>query len=111
MGWLGVSLYLKASAVCLQRCYGGTFDPHAPLPFPISLTRTGIPRCIPSFHRKEILRRDETADGLVRFYLSLFSVSKFIMKVKKTHFEYSSIVSPPTSVAVDELSAEVRRTR
>lgn len=36
--------YIKAAAVCLLRDYGGEFDRHLPLPFPISLTRSGIPR-------------------------------------------------------------------
>lgn len=74
VGWLNGALYLKCSAVCLQRYYGRTFDPHLALPFPVSNTRSGIPRCIPSFHRHMSLRRDEKADKLVKFYLSLLSL-------------------------------------
>lgn len=94
MGWLGVALYLKASAVCLQRYYGGCFDRHQPLPFPVSLTRTGLPRRIPSFHRAAISRRDEKADKLVRLYLSFFSISKLILVNKRQDFQYKSIVTP-----------------
>lgn len=73
-----MALYLKCSAVCLQRYYGRTFDPHLALPFPVSNTRSGIPRCIPSFHRHMSLRRDEKADKLVKFYLSLFSLFQLV---------------------------------
>lgn len=65
-GWLGVALYVKASSVCLMRYYCGSFDKNEPLPFPVSLTRSGLPRCIPLFHRKMIMRRDDKADKLVR---------------------------------------------
>lgn len=70
-GWLNTALYLKASGTCLMRYYGGDFDRHLARTFPVSLTRSGIPRCIPSFHRRLISRRDERSDKLVKFYLSL----------------------------------------
>ena len=41
------------------------------LSVPISLTRTGLPRIIPPFHRKVIRRRDDRADIVVKLYLSL----------------------------------------
>lgn len=45
------ALAWKISA--LQRYYGNSEKTiHLPLPFPVSLNRSGIPRCIPSFHRK-----------------------------------------------------------
>lgn len=43
-GWLNTGLYIKASATCLMRYYGGSFDRSEALPHPISLTRCGLPR-------------------------------------------------------------------
>jgi hypothetical protein len=51
--------------------------------FPIFLTRSGYPRAIPAFHRRMIHRKDEKADKLVKFYLSLFSVTGIIPLAKK----------------------------
>lgn len=58
--------------------YGG--DKYVPslLPVPVSLTRSGYPRIIPSFHRNMIYKRDEKADLLVQCYLSFFSLSKVV---------------------------------
>ncbi|KAI5638706.1 hypothetical protein M9H77_00437 [Catharanthus roseus] len=42
---------------------------------PVSLTRGGIPRIIPSFHRRRIRQGDDT---VVKIYLSFFSCSKLI---------------------------------
>ena len=55
---------------------------------PVSLNRSGIPRCIPSFHRKMIMKRDVWADKLVRFYLSMFLLSKLILVRKRGSFGY-----------------------
>lgn len=90
--WLSLGLYLKAANVCLMRYYSHSFEKNAALPHPISLTRSGIPRCIPSFHRRMISRRDEKADKLVRLYLSFFTISKLILVSKKSTHQYSSIV-------------------
>lgn len=57
---------MKTSAVCLQRFDSGEFDRHQPLPYPISLTRTGLPRCIPTFHRRVIASRSDRSDKVVR---------------------------------------------
>lgn len=90
------ALAWKISA--LQRYYGNSEKTiHLPLPFPVSLNRSGIPRCFPSFHRKMISRRDETADQLVCFFLSMFSLSKWILVRKKGRFGYDSIVKRPSS--------------
>ena len=64
------------------------FVKEIPLPFPVSLNRSGIPRCIPSFHRKMIMKRDVWADKLVRFYLSMFLLSKLILVRKRGSFGY-----------------------
>ncbi|KAL6954286.1 hypothetical protein U1Q18_043942 [Sarracenia purpurea var. burkii] len=69
-GWLSLGLYMKTSSVCLMRFDGGSFEKHLPLPYPVSLTRSGLPGCIPAFHRRAISRRDEKADKLVKLYLS-----------------------------------------
>lgn len=52
-GWLFLALYLKQSRVCLQRFCAGELPP-ATLSPAVSLTRGGIPRIIPSFHRRKI---------------------------------------------------------
>lgn len=44
------------------RCDIMEVDPHEALPHPISLTRCGLPRNIPAFHRHMIRRRDDKAD-------------------------------------------------
>ena len=86
--WVVECFTLFKSAVCLMTYYGGRFDRHSPLPFPVSLTRSGLPRCIPAFHRKMISRRDEKADRLVKFFLSKLSLSRFILVYKKTNYGY-----------------------
>lgn len=61
-----------------------------------SLTRRGIPRIIPSFHRKRIAARDPT---YIQMYMSLFSVSKLIPlapRVSKKTFE--SITTPVADI-------------
>lgn len=93
MGWLNLALYLKAASVCLMRFYGGEFHRHEA----VSLTRSGIPRCIPPFHRKMLMARDEKADKLVKFYLSIFSLSKLILVKKRDRLRFENIVSFPTS--------------
>lgn len=52
--------------------YGGKFDRHLPLPHPISLTRSGLPRNIPSFHRQMIKKRDAKADSVRLVVLLVF---------------------------------------
>lgn len=42
-----------------MRFYGGSFDRSEA---PISLTRCGLPRNKPAFHRKMMRRRDDKAD-------------------------------------------------
>lgn len=90
-GWLATALYLTAS-VCLMRYYASSFDRHEPLPYPIPLTRSGLPRCIPAFHRRLIMARDERADKLVKGYLSFFTLSKLILVRKKENFQFETIV-------------------
>lgn len=55
-------------------------DPGLPqkLSVPVSLTRKGPPRIIPTDTSKLISKRDERADMLVKFDLSAFSLAKVI---------------------------------
>lgn len=91
-GYLFTALYLKQCAVSLQRYYAGCYDPRASLSVPISLTRSGIPRIIPSVLRSHIRRRDAHGDMLVRLYRTWFGLSKLIAVARKSTF--SSIVTP-----------------
>lgn len=54
----------------------------------MSLSRDGIPRCLPEFHRRKIRVRDDRADMLVRLYLSFFSISKLVLLAKRHHYNY-----------------------
>jgi hypothetical protein len=63
-----MALYLKATSVVLMRYYGegpGSLGRPAFYPLPISLTRDGLPRLIPAFHRQKIRRRDERSHSQV----------------------------------------------
>ncbi|KMZ61076.1 hypothetical protein ZOSMA_54G00050 [Zostera marina] len=93
-GMLTTAVYLKHCRVALQMSYGA--DIFTPLPFPISLTRTGYPRIIPSFHRHLIRRRDSRSDVLVRLYMSVFSIGRIVKLAKVvSKSTYQSIVTPP----------------
>ena len=84
-GWLFVALYLKqASTTCLMQYYSttGKYKPDS-LSVSISLTRSGLSRIIPPYHRKMISKRDDRADVLVRLYLSAFTAAKIIRLAKK----------------------------
>ena len=94
-GWLHVALYLKQCASCLMTAYGGYYSIPSIIPVPVSLTRSGYPRIIPSFHRFMIYVKDDKADLLVKVYMSFFSLSKFIELAKKVaRGTFKSIVSP-----------------
>lgn len=81
-GLLFTALYQKPCSSSLQRAYAGD-RPTGCLPVPVTLTRSGYPRIIPSFHRKLMYKKDERADALVRLYLSWFSLSKWIPCAKR----------------------------
>lgn len=94
MGWLNVALYLKSCSVCLIRAYGGDYSRHDPVPFPVSLTRTGLPRRLqPLLFIVKWL--EEGTEKLVKFYLSMFSLSKLILFKKKSKLTFPNIVSYP----------------
>lgn len=61
----------------------------------VSLTRSGIPRIIPAYHRHVIRRRDDRADKLVQLYLSWFGLSRLIKLAKPvSKVTFESIVTP-----------------
>jgi hypothetical protein len=76
-GPLFTALYLKQCAVSLQRHYAGHKE-CASNPVSISLTRSGIPRIIPSAMRKHIRARSERGHLYVKLSLSVFSLAKVI---------------------------------
>lgn len=67
-GWLFCAFYFKQAASSLMMAYGGDEFVHPDNAVPVSLTRSGYPRIIPSHHRRMILKKDEKADMLVKFY-------------------------------------------
>lgn len=78
-GALFLALYLKQALFCLWRW---SRRPHDRLPVPVSLTRSGFPRIIPSFIRRQKYKKDDKADMLVKIWLSLFHFSKIIKFAK-----------------------------
>lgn len=92
-GWLYTSIDFQAFGHALQVSYGGDFDKHLRYATWISLSRSGIPTCIPVHHRRVISGKGSRGDVLVRFYLSLFSISKLVLLVpKRAKCNYSSII-------------------
>ncbi|QHN95457.1 NADH-ubiquinone oxidoreductase chain [Arachis hypogaea] len=63
-GCSALLLYLKQAASSLMMAYGGDEFVHPDNAVPVSLTRSGYPRIIPSHHRRMILKKDEKADML-----------------------------------------------
>lgn len=94
-GALFVALYLKQAASSLQQYYGGDRVPQGRLPVPIALTRSGLPRIIPSFIRKKIRMRDGIADMWVQIFLSLFSLHRIVPLAKKIELKYYASIQDP----------------
>lgn len=99
-GLLHTALYLKQCSMSLQVAYGSVTTPPTPqqLPVPISLTRTGYPRIIPSYHRRMIRKRDDKADRLVQMYLSFFAFSKIIVAAKAISKKTFESITTPTDL-------------
>lgn len=94
-GPLFCALYLKQCSSCLQTAYGGIKHKPFALPIYVSLTRSGYPVIIPSFHRKMILRRDDKGDFLVKLYLSWFSLAKLVrLCAPVSNATFKSIITP-----------------
>lgn len=103
-GLLFLALYIKQSRVALQRF--AAQDSKPVLTVYVSLTRCGIPRIIPSFHRVKIRRGDPS---IIRLYMSLFSVSKLIaLAPRVTEDLFKSIVTPADLGAVSRFASRMR---
>lgn len=104
-----MALYLKQCSTSLKKAYGGAKAPDL-LPVPVSLTRSGYPRIIPSFHRKMIINRDDQSDMLVKIYLSFFSLSKCITLAKRVSRKtFDSIISPPHDLeAINDMVSDIK---
>ncbi|XLR19238.1 hypothetical protein S83_047150, partial [Arachis hypogaea] len=64
--WIHLVLIRIQAASSLMMAYGGDEFVHPDNAVPVSLTRSGYPRIIPSHHRRMILKKDEKADMLSR---------------------------------------------
>lgn len=84
-GYLTAALYLKQCAVCLQQAYAG--QKITSVSTPVSLTRTGYPRIILSYHRRMIRKKDSKSDKLVQWYLSIFSISRAVLLAKRRSYK------------------------
>lgn len=84
-GCLFTAMYLSQCTVCLQHYYadsapmeGSSMSPY------VSLTRSGIPKIIPSFHRKVIRGSDrERANRITKLYMSWFTVGRLVKLAKR----------------------------
>lgn len=104
-GLLFLSLYLKQVRVVLQKFVAGDLPPSVLSPA-VSLTRGGIPRKIPSFHRKRIKEGDHR---LLKFYLFLLSVSKIIeLAPAVSKGTFTSVVSPSDLDRVLSMTSKMR---
>jgi hypothetical protein len=93
-----------------MQAYGGTREYSQPISTFVSLTRSGYPRRIPAFHRRQIMERSEESDRLVQFYLSLFGVNKLILLAPKVGAKtLSSFTDPSCKAQRTEAYANVIR--
>lgn len=79
-GPLFTALYLKQCSSSLQMAYGG--DKRSPERLAVPVW-SGFPRIIPSFVRHKMYKRNDTADILVKCWLSLFSLARIILVAKR----------------------------
>lgn len=99
-GLLHTALYLKQCAVVLQKYYGEDSYSHELLKPQVSLTRTGLPRIIPSFHRKVIREGGPRGDRAVKIYLSWFSLSRVVLLAPRvTAKTFDSLLDPSPDLA------------
>ncbi|XLT13214.1 hypothetical protein HN51_058904 [Arachis hypogaea] len=104
-GWLFLALYLKQSRVCLQRFVARDSIP-VDLSPAVSLTRSGLPRIIPSFHRRKIREGNHL---VIQLYMSFFTVSRLIPLAKKVDKSlFDSIVTPAPLESVKEVISEMK---
>lgn len=109
-GWLFASLYLKQCSATLQLFRGSDNPVPRQLSVPVALTGSGLPRIIPSFHRRAILRRDAKADVVIKFYLSVFSLNRIIPIAKKVNKStFNSITTPVKDMdSVHQVASELK---
>jgi len=74
-GPLFLARYLKACLGCLMWYVAGRQGPRPKLAVPVSLTKTGLPRIIPSGLRREIRERNYR---VIRLIVSVFSIYRLI---------------------------------
>lgn len=102
---LFTALYLKQAAVCLKQAYAGVPGPKGKLPVPVSLSGSGYPRIIPSFHRTQMLKKDDKADVLVKLYLSYFSLCRLIRLAKKVEKSILKSIASPLLLGIQTKSS------
>lgn len=104
------ALYLKQCSVYLPRYYAQHTDTQESLLIFVSLTRTGIPRIIPPYHRKMIRLRNDKSDRLVRICLSWFSLFKLVQLAPKVSNEtFESITKVPSDYAgIDRIGSQIK---
>lgn len=99
-GLLHTALYLKQCAVVLQKFYGEGKYSHELLKPQVSLTRSGLPRLIPAFHRKVIRQGGDRGDRAVKIYLSWFSLGRVVLLAPKvTAKTFDSLLDPSPDLA------------
>jgi hypothetical protein len=91
-GLLFVSQYLSSCQVSLMRFMSESpgLEDSDRLTTWCSCTRSGLPRIIPSSHRKILRKRDDKAQHVARIYLTIFGFSRVYVR-KKTHPDLSNI--------------------
>lgn len=91
----GVVKFLKVASVCTQQVVAGYIIPDlTPLGMRISRSKSGLPRIIPSLHRKKIMDGDKM---VLRFWLTVFSLYRdlhFIGALKLKTITAPSTASP-----------------
>ncbi|XLR47424.1 hypothetical protein HN51_031532, partial [Arachis hypogaea] len=104
-GWLFLALYLKQSRVCLQRFVVQDSIP-VDLSPAVSLSRSGLPRIIPSFHRRKIREGNHL---VIQLYMSFFTVSRLIPLAKKVDKSlFDLIVTPAPLESIKEVISEMK---
>nr|WOR07594.1 CeaMV1-RdRp [Duamitovirus sp.] len=95
-GLLSTALYLKQCSVLLQQYYSEHDNTGAgPMKVWVSLTRCGLPRIIPAFHRRIIRGRGVRGDRIVRMWISWLQIYRIIELAPKVSANtFKSIISP-----------------
>jgi len=93
-------LYLKVSTICLQKFIANEpIRDLTPLGIRISLTGRGLPRIIPSLHRKRIMAGEHK---IVRLWLTLFAILRVLVFDGK--FNLRTITNPGVSFNIKPMT-------